>query len=470
MNKILAAFLFVSATILIALGISTFTAHKAEAANISCGSGVVCYVDSTQHAGSSGGSGSTGGSGGTLNPNPGGGGGGGGGSTQPVVKVQSRYVDCGYWYGVGGHDVNTNYPVPGSPSAVCASNAQCVAQGGRAPKGLTYFWVGDDKNINTDPYSYFSCVYPTDAYYYPTVYNITRVLGGQGWFYATGGSAANAQAYGSSGILSDQTGYRASNFQPSNPGFSSTLDESFNARTYTVNGAPYYGYYRLQWLINYRDYQVTEYPAWMGQPSKYDVTSNYSRQTVDPYTYACNYTPPMRAGIVGGAKFDAAQCQTSTWKCTVTGNIAINGSSNNMVVMRNGDKLSVTFPSFNISGNGAKNMRNKQTLTSVNTNSVSPVNPNASDANNSRQYFDASWVWNSWQNYKQTGNWLAFYWSSDNGKNFKFTQQYKFTADFLVPTQGTINGPTVNKWVTDTTSCGGTKNSPQVTVARSIGD
>lgn len=454
---------------------SAVDAEAANASQIACGS-IQCNVTSSQYA-----SGTS-----SSNPPPSTstGGGSGSGSSSGRPRVTSKFVSCAWWYGLeaGGFRAVSSYPDPEAPGAWRCNferqasdlNANLPAchktSDGRIAKGkYDVYRVNDDGSRGALWYSF--CTYPTRAYLTPTTYTVKRPTGGQGDFLSVTTDSA-ATRYGAGGTRTDTTGYRSTGFNPSQPWHDVRLNQTFNARTgLTGNNQPNYSRYRLQWRIDWVDYRQSVYPGWLGKADKWERLRSYSTTQATPYTYACNLNPALQQGLIDGAIYDPAQCQRHTWRCDVQGNPQMMGTSNRITVMRNGERIPVTMPRFEVLGNGVSNVRNKQTFTAVDMKNVSPVNITEArdNPNHAKQYFDASWEWNQWRPYQPNNQWVAFYWSSDTGKSFKFTQRYRFTAEFYVPASTSINGNNSYRWVTGSTECGGVKTSNDAEVVRSAG-
>lgn len=447
-----------------------FTAKQAHAGEVSCGA-IQCNVSSSQYA-----------QGTDYRTPPQSGGGGSSGGSGSGIKVIREFTECATWYGLApaGYLAVSSYPDPTAPGAwlcrfersmtdVNAQLPQCPKLGDRIAYGMTRVWVMNPNGSRGDLW-YTYCNYPVLRYVTPTISYFTRPTGGVGDFLQTGttsSGAAQASVYGAGGTVADTTGYRGTGFNPGNPTADVRLDQSFNAKTaLTPQGQPRYGFYRLQWRIDWVEYQLQRWNPWLGKADVFTQTRTYSTTQATPYTYACNLNPPLVQGVIGGANFDPAQCARNSWQCDVRGELQVQGTSTPVEVMRDGTHLPVTFPRFDVNGNGVRNAV-KSTITEVDTSKVTPVN--GSDPNGAKQYFDAEWTWNTWRAYDPNEKWLAFYWSTDQGKPFIFSQRYRFSGQFYVPVSGSINGGTHYEWVDGAAECGITKNSNQVTVLRSAG-
>lgn len=452
----------------IAAAASLVTAQAANA-DVSCGS-IQCTVGSQQTA-----TGSETGGGGSTGTTPG----GGSGSVKP--KYDSEYSQCAAWYGgeSGGWLGTKKYPDPTAAGAwncrferQMSDTVKNLPQCSKTADGRAAYGRYDMYLLNPDgsrgAYKYFYCVYPTKAYLTPKVTTINSATGGIGDFYRVGSAGMTSQ-FGTSGMKADTTGYRTTSFNRSAPSVVG-LNQDFEARTLVINGQPSYGFYRLQWKVDMTEYQRSIWPSWMGKADTFVHVRDFVKNETYAHTYACNLNPALVAGVRTDGIFDPSECARTTWQCDIRGEITHLGTAGNIQVMRNGEHLATSFPTFGVVGNGVNNIRSQQTYTGVDTNKVSPVNGAGSDANSSNQYFQGNWKWNSWQAYEPAKpRWVAFYWSSDAGKTFSYGQQYRFTGDFYVPSQGSIGGGTGMQWVTDTTDCGITKTSGQVEVLRAAG-
>tara|TARA_B100000378_G_scaffold168781_1_gene136003 strand:+ start:491 stop:1912 length:1422 start_codon:yes stop_codon:yes gene_type:complete len=458
---------------LLTLGVTVFaagtaavaTAVTAEASEVSCGT-IQCNVSSQAYAE------------GTNSSNPpagsSSGGGSGSGSGGNAPRVSYDFTACRNWYGNSavGFQSSNSFPDPAlGGNYTCRFEGQatdllknlpiCYSLGSRVAYGRV--------DVYADGQLWYSyCAYPSLRFITPSVSYFTRPTGGVGEFWlatSNTNSGGMATQYGSTGTLADTTGYRGTGFNPANPAADVRLNQSFNAKTAVSNGQPLYGYYRLQWRIDWTEWRLERYPSWLGKADQFTHIRDFNTVQVTPYTYTCSSNPPLVQGVVGGVSFTAADCVPTQWQCDIAGEIQVNGTSQPTTVMRDGSDIGVTFPSFGVSGNGVSNVRNQQMFNNVDTAAVSPVN--GSNPEGEKQYFWADWRWNRWTSYQPSGT-LAFYWSSDNGKRWWFTQKYQFTAEFWVPTAASINGGSAFQWVTDTTECGVEKRSPDVTVVRSV--
>lgn len=467
--------LFIKGGLLLASLIATaftllLTAQEAHAGEVSCGA-IQCNVTSSQYAQ---------GTDSSTPPQTGGGGySGGGGSSVAVIR---QFTQCATWYGMApaGFLATSSYPDPTRPGEwlcrfergmtdVNAQLPQCSKIGDRIAYGMTRVWIANPDGSRGDLW-YTYCNYPSLRYVTPTVSYFTRPTGGVGDFLQTGttsSGAAEASVYGAGGTLADSTGYRGTGFDSGNPAADVRLDQSFNAKTaLTPQGQPRYGFYRLQWRIDWVEYRLERWHPWLGKADVFTQLRTFDTTQATPYTYACNLNPALAQGVISGANFDPAQCARSSWQCDVTGDIQVQNTSLPVQVMRDGTHLPVTFPRFDVNGSGVRNTV-KSTISEVDTSNITPVN--GSDPNWAKQYFDAEWTWNTWTGYDPNTKWLAFYWTTDQGKPFSFDQRYRFSGQFYVPVSGSINSPTYYDWVDGAADCGISKTSNQVTVLRSAG-
>lgn len=405
--------------------------------------------------------------------NPRGGGSSSSGSTQP--KFLTKYISCSAWHHSSGRLV-FSYPAEDSSSYRCwfpdrsmSDNDTCPPRGDRASNGRVDYYIERVKDDGSKVWLFarFKCLYPTDDYA-----PIER-LQGSGKVYTGGqaafrnvGSYATASRAGTGGTLTASTGYITRNVNLGNPeAYTGSWQPSFTARTGTLgNGSPMYGYYRLQWDLDYRICDKWAYPSWLGQPARYDCSKAGRDTTVTGYTYACNINPALQARNVAGARFSPHECQQS-WRCEFRGQLSVNGITSDLTVMRNGEELEIRNPTPSVTGQ-VRNARSWTVLNSIKSGS-SPLKPKV-DPNSSEQYFRASFQWDKRVTYRPTEN-LAFYWASDTaGSGFSWSQSYGFTGDFYVPKQDAVGGSTVWVWAADTTTCPQSITSPRITVVRAV--
>lgn len=444
----------------ILLGILTLPTHTAYADSIiKCGE-PSCSIDSTVRSESSWASETyTSISGSVAQP---------GSGEQP--KYVSEYVECSSWHSAATQLLTFSYPAENSGSNRCWFNDRtmsdtdtCPPYSDRAAKGRVDYFV---ERVRADGSTYwiyarFRCVYPTDEYA-----PIERRQG-EGKVY-TGGKAtflytstvptnpANT-THGSGGTVASTSGYVNRGVNLNNPeAYVGEWRPSFTATTARDGaGQPIYSYYRLDWTLDYRVCVKWAYPSWLGVPARYDCSRSGTDISANPYTYACNLNPPLRAGVDPSAVFVPADC-ASSWRCEVRDPTTVGGQPALVAVMRNGTDIPVTFPTPTVFGDGVRDPRRWQ------------MNPTPSkDATPKLTYVTQSWSWDKWQAFKPNGT-IAFHWASDKDHPFTWNTKYRFTADFYLPTQNTVGGASTYEWVTDITQCPETSNSPTIEVVRAV--
>lgn len=458
LNYILGGFLVLTGAAL-SLTLSETSAHA-----VNCGA-AECYADSTvrgesnwEDTASSGGSGSTGG------------GGGGHSSSDFVMTVRT----CDSWLPVGGGQSTGTYPAENSNRYNCSfadggaytgSGGEiwfsCAPRSDRASNGrVTVFY--QDPNTGRRTYAWYYCLYPTDAYA-----PIERLqgsgkiyTGGQGSFFLTGTSpnASQVRTYNGGGNLSNTSGYISRNVNLANPeAYTGAWQPSFTGRTSTKsNGDPDYGFYRLDWRLDYRICEKWAYPSWLGVPARYDCSRTGVDTSATPYTYACNFNPPLVEGVRSDGLFIPSACEPR-WVCDISGDTTVGGQPDALTVMRNGEQLPVRFPSVGVSGTNVRNATDWRYF-----------NAPLRDVSPTLNYVESSWAWSTWDSYRQDGT-IAFRWASvKTGQGFEWNTRFRFTAQFYLPTQTVVGGSPTYRWVTGTAECPQTVDSPKVEVVRAV--
>jgi hypothetical protein len=433
------------------------------ASGIGCGA-AECYVDSTVRGESNweetietGGTGSTGG-------------GGGSGSSNSVTS----YKACDGWLPAGGGTNTGKYPHENSGGYTCGFRdggslsggngvvlIDCPGAGDRAANGRVNVFHRDPATGKLT-YKYFFCVYPTDAYA-PIERNVGTgkvYTGGTGSFLSVSTTPIPAVSqYGGGGTIASTTGFVDRGVDLNNPeAYVGSWQPSFTAKTATKpNGDPVYGYYRLDWRLDYRLCEKWAYPSWLGVPARYDCAQQGSDLTAAPYTYACNFNPPLVEGVRTDAKFIPSEC-APPWACTFSDDVTVGGQKTALSVMRNGENLGVRFPTPNVVGQNVRNPSQWKYKNDV-----------AANATPSITYALASWKWNAWDDFKKEGT-ISFNWASENPDSpFKWTTSNRFTAQWLLPTQASIGRGTTYEWVTGNAECPQTHSSPAIQVMRATG-
>lgn len=431
----------------------------ASGSTTSCGQ-AVCYVESTVRSESDWASEPyTGSNGETVTP-----GSGSGGSTQP--KFLTKYVSCSSWWNSATGRVQTTYPGKDAATSECWMNdrtldGSCPPQNGRASNGRVDYYIERVKADGSTVWLYarFKCVYPTDAYFFPGIRTTKVYTGGQTDFFRAYNATQAPQAI-RTGDLTSSSGYVTRNVDLNNPqNYGGGWSISHRAQTgVTAAGNPWYGYYRLLSVLDYRLCQETIYPAWMGEPRVVDCSRQGQDTFVEPFTFACDTNPPLQRGVRLGALFDSSRC-VPTWECQISGQTTVGGFPDRVTVLRNGQPSEVVFPTPTVRildparVRDVRNWQSHQTITPGST-------PTA-------QYVKTSWVWDRWESYRPTGT-IAFNWASTTAAQpFAWTSRYRFTANFLVPTQSAVDGSVSYVWVPDTRECL-TSGSPNVDVVRSV--
>lgn len=438
------------------------TASPAPANAVQCGA-AECSIDSTARGESNWRDEISQGSNGNT--------GGGGSGTPSNPNRRTYYAPCASFIPTGGGTNTNSYPAVNSSSYNCfagnggwgggsGGSTICSPRSDRAANGILKVYVVHPVT-QREIAAYWVCLYPTDAYA-----PIERIVGG-GKVYTGGvgnfhsvGSIPEAQNFGNSGLLSSTSGYvnRGVNLSAPEPWIGS-WQPSFTAKTAKKsNGDPLYSYYRLSWSLDYRMCNKWAYPSWLGVPARYDCSQQGTDRSAQPWTFACNIgTPPLKAGIIAGASFVPSTCEPR-WQCVINEPLRVNGLTDTFTIMRNGDRLPVTLPTVGVSGTGVQKARDwkvKHTLNDGATPSTSLI--------------DQTWKWGQWENYKKDGNTIAFYWASSSATQpFSWRTNYKFTADFYLPTQDSIGGATTYKWVVGGAECPQVKQSPKILVQRAV--
>ncbi|KAA6436407.1 hypothetical protein FQ330_03105 [Agrococcus sediminis] len=397
----------------------------------------------------------------------------------PNPNVRTYRVPCSTWLPNGGGTSTGSYPAKNSSGFTCHFRDggyfgggtqgilfQCRPLSDRASNGRIDYYVRlTDGSLY---YSSYRCLYPTDAY--APIERKTGegkvYTGGRGDFLLT--NASGAVRHSGGGERTDTTGYVTRNVDLSTPErFTGAWQPSFDAKTgVTAAGEPRYGYYRLDWTLDYRLCTKWEYPSWLRQSVRIDCSRKGTDRPTSPYTYSCDSNPPLRAGVRSGANFAAARCSAAAWSCDIKGHIRVGGASERVSVMRNGQSSIVSWHDRSVRDpNNRVRVLSWQQRSEVEAGST-PKNPAVKRDNDEKEYFQASWKWGTWNTINRDGE-LFFYWASDPGAPFRWETEYRFHGQFLVPTQTSMNSGSQNRWVKDYGYCG-THKSPQVEVLRSV--
>lgn len=444
----------------LALSLSSSSAQA-----VSCGA-AQCSVDSTVRGESNwretiatGGSGSSGGSSGS-----------GSGSSNSVTSLKT----CDSWLPAGGGTSKGSYPVENSGRYTCnfrdggnfsSGNGvvliACPGTGDRAANGRANVYHRDPQTGELT-YKYFFCLYPTDAY--APIERQTGsgkvYTGGSGSFYTVSTSPIPAvSAFNGGGNIASSTGYVNRGVDLSHPeAYVGAWQPAFTAKTATkANGDPVYSYYRLDWRLDYRICNKWAYPSWLGVPARYDCAQRDSDLTAKPYTYACNFDPPLVEGVRTDAKFIPSEC-APPWVCAFSDPVTVGGQKDKLTMMRNGEKSAVRFPTPSVVGNNVRNPTSWKYKNDV-----------ASGSTPSLTYVKATWRWNEWDTYKKDGT-LAFNWASESSDApFKWTTSYRFSAQWYLPVSSGVNQGSGHAWVNGTAQCPQTHNSPSIEVMRATG-
>lgn len=408
-----------------------------------------------------------------------------GGSNAPP-KYTYAFTPCYRFLPSGGGQSVSSYPAPDVAGRYVCTFADggsssggsgytffsCPPQGGKAANGRTTAY-----DAVTGEYAFFYCLYPTETSFNPVVNEGKVYTGGEGIFIRvlTAGMASQAS---NGGEVVDRTGYRSTGFIESNPRATPNLDQTFNAKTGTnSDGTPGYGFHRLQWELDYRYCTETIYPPLFNKPVENKCGPQQHEVTAEPYTYSCELSPALQPGANTTVSFKPSACAAEEWDCSVAADISINGALvGDVEVMRNGADIPTLHNNGQmptLTGTAAKNPRAWRYQDMV-LDKSSPTN-NAKrefysqyDAKGSKNKFGS---WQPLTPAKQNMS-SRFMWASDpvstNSLGYwKMSREYKFTADFFVPTQAGIGSPTVVKPVMDDADCG-SATSPNIYVKRSI--
>ena len=386
-------------------------------------------------------------------------------------KFLTEYVPCGSWHNSRTLQLVFSYPAVDSNAHRCwfddrtmQESDTCPPRSDRASNGRVDYYIERVREDGSTVWLYarFRCLYPTDDYA-----PVERLLGsgkvytgGQGDFLSTGtavNSATNT-TFGGVGRISDTTGYISRSVDLSNPeAYVGAWAPAFTARTLTTaSGDPVYGFYRLDWRLDYRICERWAYPAWLNVLSRVDCSRSGADTSTTPYTYACNFNPPLVTGVRADALFVPSQCAPS-WVCEFTGDLTVNGIREPLTVMRNGQSLDVRYPHPTASGDRLRNPGAWQYL-------HTPV----STATPSLTYVRSSWRWDTWETYRANGT-IAFNWASDSdARPFAWTTNYRFTGEWFLPVQDAVNGGASMEWVTGSATCPQNTSSQNINVVRSV--
>lgn len=382
----------------------------------------------------------------------------------------------------GGQSISSSYPVQNSNTYDCYF-PDSGATGGNNAEVFLVCPPAPDRSANgratvftrladgTLVYKYFFCLYPTDPYA-----PVERLIGsgkiyvgGEGIFSHTDLDHTGRLTPG--GTITDRTGYIIRGFNPAihDPAdWVGAWTPAFNARTGTQpNGNPLWGYYRLDWVLDYRICDRYAYPSWLGQPTRLDCSRTGTDRTSDPFTYSCALTPPLQPGIIL-TSFSPLRCAEGLRVCEVFPDTIQNRNSN-LTVMRNGDPLTVQNPTPRVEATNPSFVRNI-TWTGIYRTVVPGSTPfEGTNPNASNQLFTSSWQWGRWENPRnhQDGT-IAFYWASDSNAGFRWNTAHQFRAEMFVFTQQSLNAPPRREWVSASFGCQGNQPSPTVSVVRSI--
>ncbi|MBC9954061.1 hypothetical protein ICM05_05295 [Leucobacter sp. cx-42] len=376
--------------------------------------------------------------------------------------IETQFVPCGFY----GNTSSISFPTTATSCGKVPWKNICPPLPDRSPVGWVQIYKNGWNSLGNPTIKLIGerCVYPSD----PVVESRKSVAkiytGGQGDFRHSL-STVTAQTLGE-GTVTSTTGYVSRGVNLSSPEkWAGSWTPSFTARTGTKpSGDPLYGYYSLQWRLDYRGCEKWGYPSWVEHTPRWDCGQSGYDTILTPYTYACDSIPPLKEGLRAGAKFRPADCVSSLWECGVEGKIKVAGQSGPLTVMRNGDPVTVVFPALKITGEAVKAVRGEEVRVSL-TDGATPLNPQNRDPNSKNQFFDASWKWDKWEAKKPST--LRFHWASDPGHPFSFTAKNRFTGDFRVQQQDTINSSPVTVWASDQASCG-SSHSPEVSVLRAV--
>ena len=200
---------------------------------------------------------------------------------------------------------------------------------------------------------------------------------------------------------------------------------------------------------------------------------------------ANSYSEYATHAALPNVNFSYSECQRNTgWKCT-TSNPRINGVSNAIEVMRNGNKIPTVLGGATITGNAVRDAGGTPGVVSDDNMSyrVSPLKDsspfNGTNPNADKQHFEmwkadgkTETKWDTWlKNPRANQNsFMSYYWSSDNGKKWAMQYEAKLdNVDFAVPWQDWSESPATIKWMNQkNVDCDGVKNSNSVTVLRSV--
>lgn len=255
-----------------------------------------------------------------------------------------------------------------------------------------------------------------------------------------------------------------------------------------------WAYYRLQGSANYRAYSTYVWDtSWTGGTRQVaDIQAGaIQTKTMKAFgTHGCSnpaYQAAPNWASLPTVSFKESDCKRGTaWQCTIPFAPRVNGVSNPIEVMRDGNYLPVQLGGVSITGNGVRDSNSKAVGTVADNNMsymtqvVNGSSPfSGTNANDAKQYFQlwkndkgtlSKWdTWLSNPNANKT-SYLNFYWSSDNSTSWQMNYKAKInTAEFDVPFQTSTTGAPSSRWRTDTNiDCAGTKVSNAVTVLRSV--
>lgn len=442
------------------------TAASTTGGAISCGE-IQCSIDATVRGESdwestvgSGGSGST------------------GSGTSKYKKVVTR---CSSWAPTGGGIGTGTYPAENSGSYTCFfpdSGHYSAGQGSVDYKCPPYPDRAAYARVNvydraTNTYMYYLCLPPTDTYA-PVWTQKAKVK----LFYKvgisflnTGSNAAAAARTNGGGVEVDsESGQRTivwSNCGAYDPNYGI----SYSPQTAVKNGAPYYGYHRLQTTKTYRLCYRYEKPSWLHVPPMYTASTTDATQVDStPNTYACNLSPALRSGIVPGALFNPTDCARPYISCVITGQFYINGVTTPTEVMRDNKNVPARLGTTTVNANpnyiDIDKVAKFMTIT-VDNRSVSPSNPDG-NVNSSKPYY-SMWQTNGTTKInfgepvpQAESIFLSWLTDSAPGRSWQATETASLRALAYLPTQ------TGMAWVPIEPVCSGALTSNPVSAVRSV--
>jgi hypothetical protein len=282
-----------------------------------------------------------------------------------------------------------------------------------------------------------------------------------------------------------------------------TCDDVGNTNVVYAKPVDNLGYYKIYVDYNYRIYTNLKWVTSSGTVlySQWSQGLELAGSSTTWWAYSCS--ADLTNAVEGAyysqetlpnrdAFLNPANCSQATWECQLSSPQTVGldlskvaagiiNPTTPVTVMRNGEKISVTFSEVRIIdttngtniditnggiGAGIKNITNIEYKTEVREGSTPFF---GTDANDPKQYFklfksatsDSTDKWGKWYSDANTNldKNLSFMWASDNGKPFIAERTYRVTGSFLVPQGGDVSTstsagtPQGSEWKVGTYDC-----------------